>query len=467
MGMGAFFNSIHIRTEDSDAVHTALEQLAKDMEYQFWVGPPTQAWICVCPNEIGSQPVSAKIAALVPYDVLHLMVHDDDVFYYYFYRDRKLIDQFNSCPGYFNDSAEDDPEPSQGHPELLQDLLPDKNSLDKLKKLLAADHFTFESERMAEFAKLFHLPNALTSYDHLDTGVDEEVEHLEKFIHIEFEPETAEDYNYRGEVKLAKEDADGALADFQKALELKPDLAAARDNLAHAGQVKGDRSKALARHYLTFGRQASANKNFEEALGHFNKAIELDPEFALAYSSRGMLKRSLGDLDGALADLNKALELKADLPETYIVRAATKNAKGDLDGALADYDRAIELKPDSAKAHNNRGELRRKKGDITGALADYDRAIELKPAMAVYYSNRSLVKLKKRDWDGALSDSDRAIELSPELATAYNNRGMAKQLKGDLDGALEDYHKAVALSPNLEAFRINRDKAMQIKESRS
>lgn len=468
MGMGAFFDSIHIRTDDSEAVNSALEQLAKDTDYKFWVGPVNQGWICVCPDKIDSQePVSAKIAARLPDDVLHLMVHDDDVFSYYLYRGGKLMDQYNSHPEYFDETSQGDREQYRGRPELLQDLLPDKNSLDKLKKLLAKRRFTFESERMDGFVKLFDLPNALTSYDHLDAGVDVEVEHLERFNHIEYEPESAEDYNHRGEVKLGKKDADGARADFKKALELKPGLEAARDNLSRTEQVKDDQAKKMAQVYIHFGRQAEAGKKLTAARQYFDKAIKLDPQSALAYHSRGILKKSTGDLDGALADLNQALELQEDLPVTYMFRAVIKNDKGDRDAALADYDRAIELEPNSAKAHNNRGELRRIKKDIDGAIADFNRAIELEPNDPLYYCNRGLAKITKRNLDGAIADCDHAIKLNPELAYAYNNRGMARQVKGNLDGALEDYNIAVGLSPELEAFRINRDRAMQIKEEQN
>lgn len=462
--MGAFFDSIHVRTEDFNAVEAALETLAKEFDYKFWLGPAIDGWVSISPSEIGGkEPVSANIAALLPDDILHLMVHDDDIFSYYFYRGGKLIDQYNSAPDYFEGKSEEEKAQYRGHPERLQDLLIEKESLDELKTLLAVEKFTFESQRMVGFVELFGIPNALTSYDHLDTGVEDEIDKWEKFVHIEFDPETAEDFNHRGEVKLVREDADGALEDFKKALELNPKLAVARDNCARAEEIKAGRVKNVAEAYVLLGRQTKARGNLGEALTYFDKAIELDPQFAVPYSSRGMARKANGDMEGALTDYNKAIELKADLPETYLSRASIKNAKGDLEGALADCERAIGLKPDSAKAYNQRGELRRRRRDIEDALADFSRAIEISPDSALYYSNRSLAKITKRDLDGALADSNRAIELKPDLATAYNNRGMAKQVKGDLDGALEDYNRAISLSPEQEAFRINLDKAMQLK----
>jgi hypothetical protein len=163
--MGAFFDSIHVRTKNSGAVKKALEQVAKEGDFKFLLGPALNGWVSIFPGEIGrKEPISAIIAKFIPNDVFHLMVHDDDIFSYYFYRNGQLVDRYNSCPDYFEEASEDKKSQCQGHPELFQDLLGNSKSLTKLKTLLAADKFTFESERMAQFVKLLNLSNALGSY---------------------------------------------------------------------------------------------------------------------------------------------------------------------------------------------------------------------------------------------------------------------------------------------------------------
>jgi hypothetical protein len=164
--MGAFFESIHVRTENSDVVRKALEDLAKDADCKFLLGPAAGGWVSVFPDDCGqSNQVPVEIAKRLPHDVFHLIVHDDDIFFYYFYRDGRLIDQYNSCPDYFHEVSDEEKQQGQGHPELFQDLLRRPESLGKLKTLLVTDKFTFESERMAQFVKLFGLSNALASYD--------------------------------------------------------------------------------------------------------------------------------------------------------------------------------------------------------------------------------------------------------------------------------------------------------------
>ena len=243
--MGASFDSIHIRTENSDLVRKALDQVAKGSDCKFLMGPAINGWTSVFPSDSGqNDEICARIAGLIPDDIFHLIVHDDDIFIYCFYRDGELVDQYNSNPNYPDEADEEENQECQGHPELFKHLLPQPKSLTKLKTFLAADpgrkKFLFESERMAQFVELLGLSNALASYDYLRAGDqdEDEIEGWKNFIHIESQPVSAEDYNKRGEMKLAKGDLDGALADFNKAIELDPNLTAACENLGRAERPK-------------------------------------------------------------------------------------------------------------------------------------------------------------------------------------------------------------------------------------
>jgi len=347
--MGAFFDSIHVRTKNSGTVQKALEQIAKEADCKFLLGPALNGWTSIFPNDSGKDDeICAKIARLIPDDVFHLIVHDDDIFIYCFYRNGQLIDEYNSWPDSFDEISEEDKQKCRGRPELFQDMLRDQKSLGKLKTLLTADKFIFESERMAQFVKLVGLSNALSSYDYLQSEDwdEDEIEGWKQFIHVENQPNSAEDYNKRGEAKLAKDDFDGALVNFNKAIKLNPKLVVAYDNRGRVELAKNNRDKTLADTWNKFGRIKKDEGDLDNALVGYNKAIELDPNFAAAYSNRGLVKKAKGDLDGAPDDFNKAIGLKPDLAAAYNNRGDAKRAKSDLDGALDDYDKAIELKPD-------------------------------------------------------------------------------------------------------------------------
>jgi Flp pilus assembly protein TadD len=85
-----------------------------------------------------------------------------------------------------------------------------------------------------------------------------------------------------------------AVADFQKAVQAKPDFAEAHNNLAYCLRQLGP-------------------ANFQEALAHYNKAIQLKPDLAEAYEYRGVLFVKMNRKDDADKDLARLRQLNPKL----------------------------------------------------------------------------------------------------------------------------------------------------------
>ena len=242
-------------------------------------------------------------------------------------------------------------------------------------------------------------------------------------------------YDKRGTAKVHKGDYDGATDDYDRAIALAPNYAAAYNNRGLAKAYKSD---------------------YDGTTDDYDRAIALDPNNAAAYNNRGVAKAYKGDYDGATNDYDRAIALDPNYAAAYDNRGTAKTHKGDYDGAIADYDRAIALDPNYAAAYDNRGTAKTHKGDYDGAIADYDRAIALDPNDTAAYNNRGLAKAHKGDYDGAIDDCSRAIALDPNNANAYNNRGIAKLSKGDYDGAVDDCSRAIELEPDEAPVYSNR-----------
>ena len=197
----------------------------------------------------------------------------------------------------------------------------------------------------------------------------------------------------------------------------------------------------------------------DKAIQHFNKAIELKPDFFGAYNNRGIAYGKKGEFDSAIKDLNKTIELSPNNAEAHNNRGNAYKEKREVDAAIYNYNKAIELKPDSADAYYNRGTTYLQQGEVDNAIKDLTKTIELKPDNFGAYNNRGVAHKKKDEFDNAIQDYDKAIELKPDSAEAYYNRGNAYLQQGEVDNAIKDFTTAIELNPvDTEAY-CNRGEA--------
>ena len=236
-------------------------------------------------------------------------------------------------------------------------------------------------------------------------------------------------------VKLAQErarasDWEGAIAHCTKAIELAPKLAPAW------------RERGQARLW---------RRELDVAIADETRAIELDPGVAGAWEFRGRARGMKGDFDGAMADLTRAIELDPGNAPAWQQRGAARGFKGDVDGWIADETRAIELDSSLVDAWQQRGVARGLKGDFEGEAVDETRATTLAPTWAPAWASLASARYAVKDWDGVIADATRAIELDPKLAEAWQRRGTVRDFKGDWDGAIADETRAIELDPNSAA----------------
>ncbi len=185
--------------------------------------------------------------------------------------------------------------------------------------------------------------------------------------------------------------------------------------------------------------------SYEEAIRDYDKAIELQPDYAAAYHNRGLAKNSLQRYEEAIKDYDKAIELQPDYANAWFNRGVTKYNLRRYEEVIEDYDKGIELQPDDAKAYHNRGVAKYNLKRYEEAIEDYDKAIELQPKLAETYNNRGTAKYNLQRYEEAIEDYDKAIELQPKLAKAYYNRGNAYHEQAQYNKAIVDYTQVIKL----------------------
>ena len=201
-------------------------------------------------------------------------------------------------------------------------------------------------------------------------------------------------------------------------------------------------TEALAYLYRRRGRAYRYLKDYPRAIQDYNRAVELNPTYAIAHSDRGRAYRALKDYQNALSALDRTLELDSHYTWAYNERGLTYYDLKDYPRAIQDYNRAVELDSTYKWAYNNRGAVYYSLQDYQRAIQDYSRALELDPTYAIVYADRGRAYSALKDYDHALQDYDHAIELDPEYASAYFGRGSVYLWLRDLSRAKAEFMRS-------------------------
>jgi hypothetical protein len=206
--MGAFFGSVHIRSDDVAGVRRILDEIATRRETRFLLAPPRDGWLSIYPSDHGQDTaVSAEIAERIVAPILHLVVHDDDVFAYVLYDTGGPIDEYCSDPEYFEASSPARRQETAGRPEALAALaaIADSAELARVLDRQGPKTDPFRARwQLARVGELLGIANVETSYEYLREGETRGVKGWKDFVHVPdraLEKEAAK--RQRAEVKAA------------------------------------------------------------------------------------------------------------------------------------------------------------------------------------------------------------------------------------------------------------------------
>ena len=156
-----------------------------------------------------------------------------------------------------------------------------------------------------------------------------------------------------------------AIAQYEQALRVKPDDAAAHNGLAVALARLGKSHEAIA-HWEQSLRikpdSAETHNNLAvtlarlgrlpEAIEHWEQALQIYPEFAEAHCNLGIALAQTGKSQQAMDHWKQALQIKPDLAEAHYNLGAALEQAGKLPDATGHYEQALRINPDYADARN-------------------------------------------------------------------------------------------------------------------
>lgn len=313
-------------------------------------------------------------------------------------------------------------------------------------------------------------------------------------------------YGTRAQVYLNLEDTIQALKDYSQAINIVPDDdrfynqraqvyyehgkydLADKDYLKMISLKEGD-----VMGYMGIGRNANAQKQYEDAIKQFDYVVKLEPNYSSAYSFRAESYIGLKKYNEAIDDVISALGIDRDRKAFYELQELADSAFEQTVAKLKvqkikepneqswDYDLGIvyerAAKYNKAIAYYKES-LEKESNIITASrisscyddLGDYDKALEYcNQAIALdsvktnyLYEKANILDNAGRTQEAIKTMSD-YIANTPDEPAGYYQRGWFKDHSGDIEGALEDYTMAITLQPNVAYAYLNRGVLYRLK----
>ncbi|HEV7643985.1 MAG TPA: protein kinase [Pyrinomonadaceae bacterium] len=214
-----------------------------------------------------------------------------------------------------------------------------------------------------------------------------------------------------------------------------------------------------------FGRFIFRTVSMEDcdaAIANFKRAVELDPQFALAYSGLGAcyanrVFKGLGnyeDFTAAETAFSKAIKYDPNVLEARVLMVMIYLSRGEKKKARAEIKVLQEQFPNDAALYFVKGTMSRLDGDYQTAIKSWDRLVRLDPAARVVASyNKARILMYQEKFDEALTELDAGAKMEPDhpLIKFFRSRLFYEQ--GKVDDAIALISEVLEHNPKMHGIR--------------
>ncbi len=199
-----------------------------------------------------------------------------------------------------------------------------------------------------------------------------------------------------------------------------------------------------------------------KAVQVLDRAVELDPNYALAWAGKGYAHRIIGNYGRSvdthkeyresIEAINKALALEKNLPEAYSALCDNKMYyEYDFAGAERACSRALELDPNSSLAHQVYSRYLNSRGRANEAISEIKIAIALEPTSFHNQRNLGVSLYFARRYEEAAAQFKRVIAMDTNYASTYRWLLFALEMQGKESEAFQWFMKSPQMQGQNEA----------------
>lgn len=219
---------------------------------------------------------------------------------------------------------------------------------------------------------------------------------------------------------------------------------------ASDGKIPITTSSAKARDAFLQGRDLSERLQGQESLAYFEKAIDADPDFAMAYllasGPQPTAEKFFAMLGKAVAAATHASE-----GERWWILGFEAGVNGDAAKQRDYYQRLVDAFPQDERAHNLLGTHYFGQQEYALAIEHYEKATHISPEFTPPYNLLGYSHRALKQYDQAKKAFRKYIELIPDDPNPYDSYAELLLKMGEFDASIENYEKALAQNPNFVA----------------
>ena len=201
-------------------------------------------------------------------------------------------------------------------------------------------------------------------------------------------------------------------------------------------------------------------ENIDSAIGEFEHAIQVDPNYAPAYAGLGdaywtgyqRLDKGSDWVTKASSACTKSLSLSPDLVEGHICLGNLLNGGGKYAKAADEFKRAVASNGQNDEALRGLAEAYTRLGDFTAAESTYKKAIELRPHYWAVYSWLGLFYYGQERYSEAAAMFETVTQLAPDNYQGYLTLGGAYGSEGRYQDAVNALKRSIDLRPTADAY---------------
>lgn len=189
-----------------------------------------------------------------------------------------------------------------------------------------------------------------------------------------------------------------------------------------------------------------------EAVGHFEYALMIDPDYESACYEWALLNDRIGYKDRALELFERCAELVPDNGVVYSDMASIYEERKEYKKALSLAEKAVALSPAYSIGYYNLGVIYQKTFKNEKALAAYEDALALDENYAPTYLNMSAIYLRMKAPEKAIAILTEGIEKNLNSVNLYYNRSCSHMRLGEKEAAIRDLKQAIAINPHAKLW---------------